>query len=212
MRSAWDFDVEIVIFLGLPSNGQGGDAKPSDFLTLVHSQFLKEETVRYRKILAAIDHSPHAEAVFEQAIELAKKEEAALMLLHCLPFETPSVSFYGDTFGREIINFSQQVQAKFTKESEQAREWLTSYGERATAEGVPTEWDLKVGDAGSKIQELADTWGADLVVLGRRGHRGLAEIVLGSVSNHVIHHVPCSVLVVQGIHSTAEQTPEAATH
>jgi nucleotide-binding universal stress UspA family protein len=51
---------------------------------------------------------------------------------------------------------------------------------------------------------VARTWNADLIVIGRRGLRGLAEMFLGSVSNHVIHHAHCSVLVVQGIATQAE--------
>ncbi|MCA1994501.1 MAG: universal stress protein [Coleofasciculus sp. S288] len=168
--------------------------------------------MRYKKVLVALDRSPHSEAVFEQAVELAKKEEASLMLFHCLPFENQGVGWYADVFvGRELINFSREMQALFQKESEEAREWIASYCQKATAQGVPTEWDLKVGDAGSAIRELADTWGADLVVLGRRGRRGLAEIFLGSVSNYVVHYAPCSVLIVQGISETEEKVPVAAT-
>ncbi len=168
--------------------------------------------MRYRKILVAIDGSNQSEAVFEQALELAKKEDASLMLLHCLPLELQSGGlYYTDMYGRELINYSDQMQEKFRKEKNEALEWLASYCEKGTAQGVPTEWDVKVGDAGNVIRQLAETWDADLVVLGRRGHRGLAEIILGSVSSYVVHHVPCSVLVVQGITSTADETPEALT-
>ena len=167
--------------------------------------------MRYRKILVALDRSPQSEIVFEQALELAKKEEAALMLFHCLPFETQGVGSYADVFGRQLINFSVKLQKVLDHESEQARQFLRDYCRKATEQGVSTEWDFKIGDAGSRIQELAKAWDADLVVLGRRGHRGLAEIVLGSVSSYVIHHVHCSVLVVQGISPILQQTAEAAT-
>ena len=36
------------------------------------------------------------------------------------------------------------------------------------------------------------------MVIGRRGHKNISEMFLGSVSNYVMHHAPCSVLVVQG--------------
>jgi nucleotide-binding universal stress UspA family protein len=167
--------------------------------------------VRYRKILVALDRSPQSEIVFEQALELAKKEEAALMLFHCLPFETQGVGSYGDVFGRELINFSVEMQKVLNQESEQARQFLRDYCQKATQQGVSTEWDLKIGDTGSRIRELAKAWDADLVVVGRRGYRGLAEIVLGSVSSYVIHQAPCSVLVVQGMNPSLEPTAEAAT-
>jgi nucleotide-binding universal stress UspA family protein len=44
----------------------------------------------------------------------------------------------------------------------------------------------------------AQIWHADLIVMGRRGVSGMHELFLGSVSNYVTHHAPCSVLVVQG--------------
>jgi nucleotide-binding universal stress UspA family protein len=168
--------------------------------------------VRYRKVLVALDRSPQSEIVFEQALEIAKKEEAALMLFYCLPFENQGVGSYADMFGRELINFSQEMQEILNKEREEALRWLVDYCQKATEQGVPTEWDLKIGDAGSRIRDLANAWDADLVVVGRRGRRGLAEIVLGSVSSYVVHQAPCSVLVVQGISPSVEETLEAATH
>ena len=167
--------------------------------------------MKYQKILVALDRSSQSEIVFEQALELAKKEEAALMLFHCLPFETQGVGSYADVFGRELINFSVELQKVLDQESEQARQFLRNYCQKAAEQGVSTEWDLKIGDAGSRIRELAKAWDADLVVVGRRGHRGLAEIVLGSVSSYVIHQAPCSVLVVQGITPSHPQTAESAT-
>lgn len=167
--------------------------------------------MRYRKILVALDRSSQSEIVFEQSLELAKKEEAALMLFHCLPFETQGVGSYADVFGRELINFSVELQKVLDQESEQARQFLRDYCQKATQQGVSTEWDLKIGDAGSRIRELAKAWDADLVVVGRRGHRGFAEIVLGSVSSYIIHQAHCSVLVVQGMNLNLEPAAEAPT-
>ena len=167
--------------------------------------------MRYRKILVALDRSPQAGIVFEQALELAKTEEASLMLSHCLPSDLQGSSLYADVYGVGLVNYSQEIQEQLRKEREEASEVLARYCEISTAQGIPTEWDVKVGDAGKAIAQLADSWDADLVVLGRRGHRGLAEMVLGSVSNYVVHHAPCSVLIVQGIKPTVNEIPEAVT-
>ena len=167
--------------------------------------------MRYRKILVAIDRSSQAEAVFEQALELAKTEEASLMLFHCLSSELQGSSLYADVYGVRLVNYSHAMQEQLRKDREEARELLAKYCQISTAQGVPTEWDVKVGSAEKAISELANTWDADLVVLGRRGHRGLTEIVLGSVSNYVVHHAPCSVLIVQGISPTVDKTPEVVT-
>lgn len=167
--------------------------------------------MRYTKILVAIDRSPQVDVVFEQALELAKTEDASLMLFHCLPSDLHGSSLYADVYSVGLVNYSHEMQQQLSKEREEARELLARYCQTSTAQGVPTEWDVKVGDAGKAIAELADAWDADLVVLGRRGHRGLTEIVMGSVSNYVVHHAPCSVLIVQGINPTVNETPEAVT-
>ena len=52
------------------------------------------------------------------------------------------------------------------------------------------------------IVETAQEWGADLIVVGSHGYGLWSRALLGSVSNSVVHHAPCSVLVVRT--STAE--------
>ncbi|MEC4896075.1 MAG: universal stress protein [Oscillatoria sp. PMC 1051.18] len=153
----------------------------------------------YQKILVALDKSPAGKLVFEQALDLAKKDNAKLMLFHSLPLEYQSVGSYTDLYGQNLANFSQSMHQQLEKESESTRQWLSEFCDRATNEGVATEWDWRIGDAGRCIRELASSWGADLIVVGRRGRQGLSEMFLGSVSNHVIHNASCSVLVVQGI-------------
>ena len=48
-------------------------------------------------------------------------------------------------------------------------------------------------------------------MLGPRSRRGLTEIIMGSVRNYVVHHVPCSVLIVQGISPKTNDAAEVAT-
>lgn len=162
----------------------------------------------YRKILVAIDYSPQTDAVFEQALELAKKDGANLMVVHCLPRESEGAGSYTDIYGTELSNFSHAMEESLEEEDEQVRNWLSNYCQKAEAQGVPTESECKIGKPGAWITELANTWDAELIVLGRRGRRGLTEFMLGSVSNHVLHHAPCSVLVVQGVKpATGESSP-----
>jgi nucleotide-binding universal stress UspA family protein len=63
--------------------------------------------------------------------------------------------------------------------------------------GLSVRWTQHFGDAGVDICETATEWQADLIVIGRRGRTGLQEALLGSVSNHVMHHAPCTVMIVQ---------------
>jgi nucleotide-binding universal stress UspA family protein len=52
------------------------------------------------------------------------------------------------------------------------------------------------GRAGAVLAEAAE--GADLLVVGSRGHGGLAEALLGSVGQYCVHHAPCPVVIMRG--------------
>ncbi len=52
------------------------------------------------------------------------------------------------------------------------------------------------GRAGQVLAEAAES--ADLLVVGSRGHGGLAEALLGSVGQYCVHHAPCPVLIIRG--------------
>ncbi len=151
----------------------------------------------YRKILVALDHSNFSNEVFEQALDLAQRDQTKLMLFHCIPLENQTFSTYPSFYGEDVTGFSQAIQAHLQKEQTETQEWLTHFANQAKSANINCEWDWKVGDAGRWIRDEAKNWGADLVVIGRRGLQGVAEFFLGSVSNYVVHHVSCSVLIVQ---------------
>lgn len=137
----------------------------------------------FKKILVAIDESPLASFVFEQVFTLAEQENASCKVFHCI--DSSSLSQYAP-----IISLKSA--------EENIQQLLQIYQQKAKAWNVSAEFSHEVGEPGRAICSLAQRWGADLIVVGRRGNRGLAEMILGSVSNYVVHHAPCSVLVIQG--------------
>ena len=80
---------------------------------------------------------------------------------------------------------------------------------RATSDDVPAPVTQKVleGDAAAVL--IRESAGADLLVVGSRGHGGLAEAMLGSVGQHCVHHAACPVVIVRGDVTTAG--PSTAT-
>jgi len=154
----------------------------------------------FQKIIVALDNSSQGQGVFEQALSLAKVTGASLMLLHVLSEgeegapELASFSGMGYYPGlREDVlkTYREQWEAFESKCVEQLRS-LTA---KANTAGVNAEFTQSVGDPGRRICELASNWQADLIFMGRRGRSGLHELFLGSVSNYVLHHAPCSVFI-----------------
>jgi nucleotide-binding universal stress UspA family protein len=66
------------------------------------------------------------------------------------------------------------------------------------AGGVVAEAHINEGPAIDEILDLAEEIGANLIVLGSRGHSTVERLVLGSVSEGVVHHAHCPVLVLRG--------------
>ncbi len=166
--------------------------------------------MNFKKILVAIDDSPLSPHVFAAAMELAHANQAAIRLLHCIHPEIAGESTMTMTYEMNMqpsmtINDYQSQQILLERRIVKAQELLEDYRQNSINRGVPTEVDYQVGDPGYLLCEAAKNWRAHLIVVGRQGRTGLAEAFRGSVSNHVVHHAPCSVLVIQGIESdTAE--------
>lgn len=157
----------------------------------------------FHKILAAIDMSKAGRRVFEEALNLAKANGASLMLLHVLsPDEEgcpdigqlSSINYYFPAEHNENTEFYQQQWEAFANKGLELLQLCTK---TATTAGVSAEFIQTAGSPGKAICDLACTWEADLIVIGRRGLSGLSQVFLGSVSNYAIHHAPCSVLIVQ---------------
>lgn len=158
----------------------------------------------FHKIVVALDTSTSSRSVFEEAIALAKAVGANLMLLHVLSPEEEgspdttllySPEYYaGLGMSQEILEMQQKQWEEFVN---RGLEMLQSLTDEATAAGVRTEFTQKPGSPGRTVCEFARNGEFDLIVIGRRGRSGLAELFLGSVSNYVLHHAFCTVLVVQ---------------
>lgn len=162
----------------------------------------------WSKILVAIDRSKVNQAVFDEALFLAKATQASLILLHVLSSEeenSPIMSHYPTVSNSyHYTHLSPQI-SRLANENYH-RQWqafkaegldlLRSFAEKAIAAGVTTEFSQISGHPSSSICDFAQTCHADVIILGRRGFSGIKELFLGSVSNYVVHHAPCSVLLV----------------
>lgn len=167
----------------------------------------------FKKILVALEISPRDEAVFSEAVNLAQHIGAQVALIHCLSDLTEmavmsqtgvgtgyglSGTVLGTTVSPAVANMDLIEEANLNKQ-EQAQNYLDEYQNKAALQGVSVQSKCYegAGSVGSQICQIAQDLNVDLIILGRKGHNSIAEALLGSVSNHVLHHAPCAILVIQ---------------
>ena len=132
-----------------------------------------------------------------------KPTVASLMLLHVLSNElkqdsTPLINSEreGDCLNSSILEAYDRHWQELELQQQQRLEVTKLLVQESTAVGVYTEFTQALGNPGETICNLAKTWSADPILVGSRGLSGIKEMFLGSVSNYVTHHAPCSVLIV----------------
>lgn len=160
----------------------------------------------FNRILVAIDTSQMSQHVFDSALALAtaNPEPSHLLLVNVMsPFDAgypdlpvlPALDpHYPDDLPQEVVESYVQ---KWDSYRQPGLALLDRFKQTATATGITIETIQTFGEPGAVICNLAQDWSAELIVIGRHGRTGLSELWLGSVSNYVLHHAPCSVLTVQ---------------
>ena len=133
-------------------------------------------------ILLATDLTAASREATDRAIDLARRLEARLLIVNVL--EKGRLS--GGGSHDRIDQARSERETMLVKVVREARE------SGATAEFLV--WD---GDPGDSIAAAVEAEHADLVVVGTRGRSGAERMLLGSVSDHVVRHAECPVLVVR---------------
>ncbi len=151
------------------------------------------------KILVAVDSSQEKLFAFDSIVSLAKQTGATLMLLNILSEEDSDYPVFPTYVYYQVLKNPDhsEYQEKWLQYEQRGIDFLRNLTQKAIAAGVEAEYSQLSGIPGQVICELAANWSADLIVVGSRGLKGLNEMFLGSVSNYVTHHAPCSVLIIR---------------
>jgi nucleotide-binding universal stress UspA family protein len=141
----------------------------------------------WRKICCPVDFSEPARQAFDEAIDLACRLGAELIVAHV---QVPLAPAATDV----LVSSRGVLEAEGVEEARELDAWRTEAQERLNA---PVSASVLVGDPAAEIAKLAGEHGVDLIVMGTHGRTGFRHFVLGSVAERVVRLAPCPVLVVR---------------
>lgn len=144
-----------------------------------------------KRILLATDGSEGSLHAARMAGELCCMREAQVIILYVA--HIPRSYFFTDEFGNKMTpEVPMDVMIRRTAEPILRR--------TLSAVGLPEELvitEVQVGEPAEEIVDLARMEKVDMIVMGSRGLSPIKEMLLGSVSNKVLHTAPCPVLIVR---------------
>jgi nucleotide-binding universal stress UspA family protein len=145
--------------------------------------------VTWLRILCAVDFSTCSRAGLEHAVELARRFDARLSLVHV--WRGPLA--VAPAFGGAPAALAAEDEVELGRELD---------GWRAEAErllGREVRATLAIGAAVAEVVRVAREEQSDLVVVGTHGRTGVSRAVLGSVAEGVVRQAPCAVLVAREV-------------
>ena len=147
------------------------------------------------KILVATDGSDFSKAAIDFCQNIvADPKNTSLKIISAVESPTPIAAEPFAVSAEYYNNLEQSLREQAKKFVEQAETEIRSLFPGGLLDLTA---QVLVGSPKRVIVETAREWGADLIVVGSHGYGFWSRAMLGSVSNSVMHHAPCSVLVVQ---------------
>lgn len=140
-----------------------------------------------KRIVVGLDGSDHAAAALDYAINVARPISAEIVAVYALHVPVSAFDPYGIA---PPLLYDPEWRAEMKRAFEE--KWCKPLRES----GLRHRMEMQDGRPASVIAEVADRLDADLVVVGRRGRGGVAELLLGSVSHELSHHCKRPVLLI----------------
>jgi nucleotide-binding universal stress UspA family protein len=146
----------------------------------------------FTNIVCAVDGSEQAVLALDCAGQMARRDGGELHVAHVV-----EKLVTGRVAGQNVHVDEEQIDAKIEK---QMNAMAAKYGIKPTLHVTAGT----TGNAARQIEEIADEVAADLIVIGTRGHSAVAGVLLGSVTQRLLHIAHCPVLAVPPPHRAAE--------
>ena len=152
----------------------------------------------YRRILVPLECSDYDDAIVTHVRDLARLCKSSVVLIHVAD-------------GWAARN-QQGLELRESDEMKKDRDYLERQCEALESAGIDAECVLAGGDPGSEIAAAAQREGCDLVAMSTHGHKGVQDLLRGSVANDVRHRTTVPVLMVRGTpRASARPTPTHLT-
>jgi nucleotide-binding universal stress UspA family protein len=154
------------------------------------------KTNKISKVLIALDFNPTAQKVAEAGFSVAKSMNAEVVLLHVIT----DPMFYSATEYSPIMGFTGYMETgAFQLDSIDAlkkvsQQFLDKSKHHLGDENIQTL--VKEGDFADSILETAKEVNADIIVIGSHSRKWLENIVMGSVTEKVLHHTTIPLFIV----------------
>jgi nucleotide-binding universal stress UspA family protein len=147
------------------------------------------------KIILATDGSKDADLALSTAVDIANSTSSELHVITVAP-GTPDPAYGSHELGFHWESYQEALEAV----RKDAQEIIDEQVRKAEgASGTVAGAHLRTGERRDQaIVQLADELGAGLIVMGSRGLGGIRRALMGSVSDSVVRHAHCPVMVVRG--------------
>ena len=184
-----------LILLGSVSQGILMQA-PCPVLIVKADESVKIESFRngFKRIMFTADNSVYSKAAFEWLKKL-RFANVEFRLITVIPPVTDSIS--GEEQARSVSDLLSKHDELRARADMELQILANELDDSFPGSSIVTE--VAEGDPREMILNSAETWSADLIVMGSHGRSGLTKLLLGSVSQAVAVHSHCAVAVVRGI-------------
>lgn len=146
------------------------------------------------KIILATDGTKYGDAAGDMLRKLNLGEGDSVKIVSVVDMALPiSIDLYGG-YLPDTTELEKVVRENAAKFVETTKAKLEAFFD---GKKVEISSDVLFGSPDSRIVETAEEIGADLIVIGSHGYKQWERLLLGSVSNSVVHHANCSVLIVR---------------
>ncbi len=139
-----------------------------------------------KKIIVPIDFSEYSEYALETAAILAKKHKAEILALHMLEMSEAILTRTGSDVQMETVFFLKLAKKRFD-------EFLN----KEYLKGITVTPIVKHFKVFSEVNEVAEEYGADLIVMGSHGASGMKEFFIGSNTEKVVRYSNIPVLIIK---------------